>query len=111
MSVVLGFLLSGLESASHWPSRSGSSSPAIGRSELAHEGYLCSLKPVVPSGHCVDRARRPVRCRCAAEPDIPDDDGAVLSPLLDVLFGFIAFKVSTIPPEEQHTDAPAGKEV
>jgi NhaC family Na+:H+ antiporter len=34
----------------------------------------------------------------------------ILSPLLDVLFGFIGFKVPTIPPEEQLTDAPADEE-
>ena len=33
-----------------------------------------------------------------------------LSPLLDVLFGFIGFKVPTIPPEKQLTDAPAEEE-
>jgi NhaC family Na+:H+ antiporter len=34
----------------------------------------------------------------------------ILSPLLDVLFGFIGFKVPAIPPEEQLTDAPAEEE-
>ena len=45
-----------------------------------------------------------------AEPAIPDDDGAVLSPLLDVLFGFIGFKV---PPFRRRSSAPMlqGKEV